>query len=67
MSVALDLMHNLYLGWLQYFFGSVFLAFVLRMLGPRPFVKFAHSLEFYEGSIYNKVMTLDTNTGTGWN
>ena len=24
MSVALDLMHNLYLGWLQYFFGSVF-------------------------------------------
>ena len=24
MSVAFDLMHNLYLGWLQYFFGSVF-------------------------------------------
>ena len=24
LSIALDLMHNFYLGWLQYFFGSVF-------------------------------------------
>ena len=39
MSIALDLMHNFYLGWLQYFFGSVFwlLCFECLDLVAEPF------------------------------
>lgn len=36
MSIALDLMHNFYLGWLQYFFGSVFWLLCFECLDLAP-------------------------------
>lgn len=35
-SIALDLMHNLYLGWLQHFFGSVFYLLTHECLEEEP-------------------------------
>jgi len=55
---------NQYLGWLQYFFGSVYIAFGVMNAWTwdpgRP--KFAHSLEFlFSGKCNKKLMTLDTH------
>ena len=41
-SVALDLMHNLYLGWLQFLYGSIMFLLVFHVLPGEPLANLKH-------------------------
>lgn len=48
LSIALDYMHNMYLGWLQYFYGSVMFLLCHECLGQDPLTNLRTVSQFFQ-------------------